>query len=83
MKKHQHSETTTKKAAPDHSKMDHSKMSHGSNPAMGHEGHNHQAMIDDFKKRFYVVLVLTIPIMLLSEMIQHFIGVDWQFSGSS
>ena len=55
---------------------------HGSNPSMGHEGHNHNAMIADFKKRFYVVLVLTIPIMLLSEMIQHFMGVDWQFAGS-
>jgi Cu2+-exporting ATPase len=70
-------------ATMDHTKMDHSKMQHGSNPAMGHEGHNHQAMIDDFKKRFYVVLALTIPIMLLSEMIQQFIGVDWQFSGSN
>ena len=39
-------------------------------------------MIDDFAKRFYVVLVLTVPIMLLSEMIQHFMGVDWQFAGS-
>ncbi len=49
----------------------------------GHAGHNHHAMmIDDFRKRFYVVLFLTIPIMLLSEMIQHFIGVDWQFTGS-
>ena len=49
----------------------------------GHAGHNHHTMmIDDFKKRFYVVLFLTIPIMLLSEMIQHFIGVGWQFTGS-
>ena len=44
--------------------------------------HDHNSMIADFKKRFYVVLVLTIPIMLLSEMIQHFMGVDWQFKGS-
>ena len=30
-------------------------------------GHNkHVNMIDDFKRRFYVVLILTIPIMLLS-----------------
>lgn len=57
---------------------------HNSNPAMGHEGHNHHAMmIADFKKRFYVVLVLTVPIMLLSTMIQTFMGVDWQFTGSS
>lgn len=53
------------------------------NPAMGHAGHNHHAMmIADFKKRFYVVLFLTIPIMLLSTMIQHFMGVNWQFTGS-
>lgn len=55
---------------------------HGANPAMGHEGHDHGKMIEDFRKRFYVVLVLTIPIMLLSTMIQHFMGVNWQFTGS-
>ena len=55
---------------------------HGANPSMGHAGHDHNSMIADFRKRFYVVLVLTIPIMLLSEMIQHFMGVDWQFTGS-
>ena len=43
---------------------------------------NHSGMIADFRKRFYVVLVLTVPIMLLSTMIQHFMGVDWQFEGS-
>lgn len=56
---------------------------HTSNPGMGMEGHNHHVMmIADFRKRFYVVLALTIPIMLLSTMIQHFIGVSWQFTGS-
>ena len=49
---------------------------------IGHAAHDHNSMITDFKKRFYVVLVLTIPIMLLSEMIQQFMGVDWQFAGS-
>ena len=34
--------------------------------SMGMEGHDHHAMmIADFKKRFYVVLILTIPIMLV------------------
>ena len=66
----------------DHSKKDHDKLSHGSNPSMGMHGHNHHAMmVADFKKRFYIVLVLTIPIMLLSTMIQHFIGVNWHFPG--
>ena len=46
------------------------------------EHHKHVNMIDDFKKRFYVVLILTIPIMLLSQMIQHWLNVDWQFAGS-
>ncbi len=43
---------------------------------------NHTGMIDDFKKRFYVVLVLTIPIMLLSEMIQHWLNIHISFPGS-
>ncbi|MEO7048568.1 MAG: heavy metal translocating P-type ATPase, partial [Ferruginibacter sp.] len=60
-----------------------SNMQQGANPSMGMAGHNHHAMmIADFKKRFYIVLVLTIPIMLLSTMIQHFMGVNWQFAGS-
>ncbi len=55
----------------------------------GHEhtdagGHAHHAgMIDDFKKRFYIVLALTLPIMALSPMIQHWINVDWSFAGSN
>ncbi len=64
--------------------MDHSKMHKGHDPHMGMSEHNHHAMmIADFKKRFYVVLVLTIPIMLLSTMIQHFMRVNWAFIGSS
>ena len=54
------------------------------NPAMGHSGHNHHAMmIADFKKRFYIVFALTIPIMLLSEMIQQWLGFNWQFTSSN
>ncbi|AEE49678.1 copper-translocating P-type ATPase [Haliscomenobacter hydrossis] len=54
------------------------------NPPMNHAGHDHHAMmIADFRKRFYIVLMLTIPIMLLSPMIQQFMGVNWQFPGSS
>lgn len=64
--------------------MNHSKMHEGHDPHMGMSEHDHHAMmIADFKKRFYAVLALTIPIMLLSTMIQHFIGVTWSFNGSS
>ena len=46
--------------------------------------HDHHAMmIADFRKRFYVVFILTIPIMLLSAMIQHLVGVHWEFNGST
>jgi Cu2+-exporting ATPase len=60
----------------DHSKMDHSKMQHDhSNIPMGMAGHDHhKMMIEDFKKRFWVSLILTIPILVLSSMIQNFFG---------
>jgi Cu2+-exporting ATPase len=80
---HQHQpEAKVKEATTDHSKMNNGTMQHGHNPSMGMEGNNHAMMIADFKKRFYVVLILTIPIVLLSTMIQKFIGVDWDFRGS-
>src|SRR5258708_22942005 len=51
---------------------------------MGHAGHDHHAMmIMDFRKRFYLVLLLTIPIMLLSEMIQHWLHIKFTFPGSN
>ena len=72
-----HSMSEMDNSKTDHSKMDHSPLQHGDNPSMGMEVHIHHAMmIADFKKRFYVVLVLTVPIMLLSTMIQKFIGVN-------
>lgn len=44
-----------------------------------HGHHGHEEMVGDFKKRFIVSLILTIPILALSPMIQHFMGVDWRF----
>lgn len=46
-----------------------------------HEGHDHGDMVKDFKRRFYFSLVLTLPILALSPMIQVFLGVDWRFTG--
>ena len=65
----------------DHNKMDHSQLDHGSVP-MGQAGHDHhKMMIGDFKKRFYVSLILTIPILLLSPMIQNILGISISFFG--
>ena len=47
-----------------------------------HSGH-HRHMIEDFKRRFWISLVLTFPILALSPMIQEWIGVNWQFTGSN
>lgn len=49
-----------------------------------HNGHDHHAHMEtDFRNKFFIILVFTIPIVLLSPMIQNFIGVDWQFTGDS
>lgn len=66
----------------DHKKMDHGNIDHGGGHG-AHGGHDHNSMIADFRKRFYVVLVLTIPIMLLSEMIQHWLNIEIAFKGSN
>jgi Cu2+-exporting ATPase len=40
----------------------------------GHGGHDHAAMVADFRRRFWVALILTPPVLLLSPMIQHWLG---------
>ena len=63
--------------------MDHSKMQHGHDPHHGmSEDDHHAMMIADFKKRFYVVFLLTVPILLLSMQIQQWLHVDFSFTGS-
>ena len=54
---------------------------HGKNPKHGEAGHDHSGMIDDFWKRFYVSLFLTVPILVLSDMIQHWSGFQLEFEG--
>lgn len=79
MNHHQHEQKLSQK------KEEHSqhKMPTNHNAPMGHAGHDHHAMmISDFRRRFYVVLILTVPIMLLSPMIQHWLNVHWEFTGS-
>tara|TARA_R110002049_G_scaffold125135_2_gene280765 strand:- start:2018 stop:4204 length:2187 start_codon:yes stop_codon:yes gene_type:complete len=80
----------------DHSKMDHSKMNHdkenpskmdhsghGGNAPMGMAGHDHhKMMVEDFRKRFWVSLIITIPILFFSPMIQEFFGYDFLLPGN-
>ncbi len=65
----------------------HSKHTHNSqneNHKM-HEGHNHSHgnhhahMVADFKKRFWISIIATIPILFLSPMLQAIFGISSQF----
>lgn len=51
----------------------------------GHGGHSHHdhhvMMIEDFKKRFWISLVLTIPVLALSHMVQQWFGFEITFPG--
>ena len=51
-------------------------------PHSGHGGH-HEHMIKDFKRRFWVSLILAIPISYLSEMIQMLFGYEVDFTGDT
>jgi len=68
--------------------MEHSKhtnqqdMKHGNHSSgKGHQGHgsHHAHMVADFRKRFWISLAATIPILVLSPMIQAFLGLKQAF----
>lgn len=48
----------------------------------GHQNH-HAMMVADFKRRFWISLVLALPIFLLSPLLQGLLGVEeaWSFPG--
>lgn len=58
----------------DHSKMDHSKMDHGS---MDHSMH-----MGNLKQKFFISLILAIPIILLSPMMGVALPFQFSFNGS-
>ena len=43
---------------------------------------HHRMMIEDFRRRFWFSLILTIPVLLLSPMIQNILRFDWSFPGA-
>ncbi len=68
-----------------HKKMDHSKMDprdHDNGAPRETAGNDHhKMMIKDFKKRFWVSLVITLPIVVLAPMIQNLLGYEFRFTG--
>ncbi len=65
-----------------HEHMNHKEHDHSGHDHMNHKGdaggHNshHEHMVADFKKRFWISIVLTIPILLLSPMLRSLFGVE-------
>jgi Cu2+-exporting ATPase len=54
----------------------HHHSSHNQGQGGHHGGHDHAAMIADFRRRFWVSLALTLPVLALSPMIQGFLGLE-------
>ena len=55
---------------------------HHTEEKSNHEHEHHAIMIQDFKKRFWISLVITIPILILSPMIQEFLHFHLAIPGS-
>ena len=72
-----HSETDHSKM--DHSKMDHSKMDHSK---MNHGEMDHSMHGGNFKSKFFISLVLAVPIVLLSPMMGKTLPFQFTFNGS-
>ena len=62
----------------DHHNHDHHSGQHQSHS--DHHGH-HEHMIEDFKKRFWISLIITLPIIVLAPMIQELLGYQLRFNG--
>lgn len=61
-----------------HEQHNHEQHGHSSNDHSSH----HEMMIQDFRKRFFVSLALTFPILSLSPMIQKLFGYSFAFNYS-
>lgn len=48
----------------------------------GEHKNHHKMMLNDFKRRFIVSLIITFPILILSPLIQSFFGYELKFPGS-
>ena len=74
---HTHQAAASPETANPHSHHAHNGAGHA------HEGHNHEGMIADYRRRFWIVLILTVPILALAPMIQTWLGLQdsLRFSG--
>ncbi|WP_082853858.1 copper-translocating P-type ATPase [Kosmotoga sp. DU53] len=71
--KHAHEKAIKKELSGAHNHVTNNK-----NSDVSHSHHQH--MLDDFKKRFFVSLILTIPVLLLSPFFQGLLGYSISFA---
>jgi len=71
----------------DHGPMRHANMGHMSPVAHrhmdmghGHVGNGHAAMVTDFRNRFWFSMILTVPILALSPLVQDLLGLRERLS---
>lgn len=95
--KHYHHESSSDTVPLTHSCEHHDKTQHDPAGISYHEYHGHHAcggmsqehhehhamMIEDFKKRLWISLILTIPVVVLSPMIQEFLHFNLILPGNS
>ena len=69
-------------------KQEHQSNNHPSHAAhreagRGHRGDHHAHMVADFQRRFWISLILTLPVLALAPLIQQILGVEeaWSFPG--
>src|SRR3989344_4051929 len=62
-------------------KMGDKTLSHSSGEANHDHSQHHEMMIHDFKKRFFVSIILTLPVLILSPFIQNILGLSILFNG--
>ncbi len=58
---------------------------HTKHAGVKHHDHSahHKMMIADFRKRFFISLIFTIPILVLSPFIQKLLGYEFSFTGNT
>lgn len=64
----------------DEMKMDHKMHAAHKHAEKGHAAH-HAHMVEDFKRRFWISLILTIPVLILSPLIQSLLRFSLKFPG--
>ena len=69
----------------DHKNHQQTKQNHDHGNEHEHHDHtdHHRMMIKDFKRRFWISLIFTLPILALSPMVQDLFGFEFSFLGET